>query len=542
MIAFPTDIAHVLMESLRDRPGQEAIVTRSGSWSYRQLDDAANRAANALLALGVKPGDRIAVSLPQDIEIIAAFHGAMRIGAIWVGIGEGLAPPEKAYILADTGASMLICTPRIATQLEDHRSNLPALTAIVPCGSGAGDADWRKRVDAQPTRAPDAEIDPEAPAAIAYTSGTTGFPKGAVHSQRNMLLPGWYLSMTRGYDHTLRKGDCFPLTILNMLILTTLLTAQTGGTAVIIDSMRSEAIVEWIRRERIQVWNGPPPVLFTLAHDRTVLPSDLASLREVWSGGAECPAAVRKAFESKFERRIFSTYGQTEVPTTIAMEPLGEAHIPGMTGRPLPHFALTIRGEQDEPLATGESGQICVAAQPPAEIRAAFRRDYGIALSEDDEPPIYTPMLGYWQRPQESERTLRGGILHTGDAAILDAKGNLRFADRLSLILNRGGANVYPAEIERVVTALADVEACAVFGVPDERLGQRVAMLVQFTPNAAPRIEPVLEHCRSELAPYKVPELVGVVDAFPRNAMGKIDRRAVSATGSQIVRRVGARA
>lgn len=546
MITFPRDAAHVLVEPLRQRPDQEAIVTRSGSTSYRQLDGLGDRAANVLLALGIRPGDRVAACLPNDIDIIAAFHGAMRIGAVWVGVGEGLATPERAYILRDSGAKLLLCEQMVADQLAGHRSELSELTRIVTCDAGAGAAnEWRSLLAAQPEHRPEVPIDPSGPAAIAYTSGTTGHPKGALHSQRNLLLPGWYLSITRGYDAGLRKGDCFPLTILNLLVLTTLLTAQAGGCSVVMDAVRSDTVVEWIRRERVAVWNGPPPLLYTLAHDPTVQAADLASLVEVWSGGAECPRAIRQAFEAKFGIRIFSTYGLTEAPTVIAIESPRREHIPGTTGKSLPHLELTIRGAQGEKLRSGESGEICVEPKSPAAIRAALRADWGIELTEQDEPPIYTPMLGYWGRPDDSRHALDGALLRTHDAGVLDEDGNLWFSDRLSQIVNRGGANVYPAEIERVVLELSAVEACAVFGVPDERLGQRVAMLVQLSEDSEPALEAleaVLDHCKSELAPYKIPELVATVEDLPRNAMGKIDRRAVASMGETLVRRVRTRA
>lgn len=533
MTTFPGDVAGVLAEAVRLRPEQEAIVTRSTSASYRQLDALANRAAHALLGLGIGPGDRIAACLPNDIGIVAAFHGAMRIGAVWVGVGETLTAAEKAHILDDTTARALICTAPVADQITAHATPLRDLRATV------ADAAWQSLLAAQPETPPLIAVDPDAPAAIAYTSGTTGVPKGAVHSQRNLLLPGWYLARTRRYDHTLRKGDCFPLTILNMMVLTTLLTAQAQGCAVIMDSMASDAVVQWIRREQVQVWNGPPPVLYTLAHDPTVLPSDLASLREVWSGGAECPPAIRQAFEAKFAQRIFSTYGQTEAPAVVTIESPSQPHAPGMTGPPLPHLDLTIRGAGGELAAPGESGEVCVAPRRPEAIRAALAADWGVELDEDDEPPVYTPMIGYWQRPQESRKALADDLLRTGDTGCLE-DGGLRLTGRLNLIVNRGGANVYPAEVERVVLELPEVEACAVFGVPDDRLGERVALLVQFATAAEPSHEPILERCRAELAPYKVPELVGAIDAFPRNAMGKIDRKALAGVGGQLVHRVAA--
>jgi acyl-CoA synthetase (AMP-forming)/AMP-acid ligase II len=171
--------------------------------------------------LGVKTGDRVAASLPNEAEVVAAFHGAMRLGAIWVGINRALAPPEREYILDDAGASVY---------LDDADALRAAIDAASP----------HEAVD----------VDPFAPAGIAYTSGTTGYPKGAVHSQYNLLLPGRMVVESRGYDTRLRKGDCFALTILNMQVLTTLLVAQCGGTSIVMDRLDATGVAEWIRQER----------------------------------------------------------------------------------------------------------------------------------------------------------------------------------------------------------------------------------------------------------------------------------------------------
>ena len=154
-----------------------------------------------------------------------------------------------------------------------------------------------------------ADVDPFAPAGIAYTSGTTGYPKGAVHSQYNLLLPGAMLGVSRGYGPTLRKGDFLPLTILNMQVLTTLLTAQAGGSAVIFDRSDAAGVAEWIRAERVTTWNGPPALIHSLAGRRRGRARALASLDEVWNGGGDCPEPVRAAFAAKFGKPSSSRTG-----------------------------------------------------------------------------------------------------------------------------------------------------------------------------------------------------------------------------------------
>jgi acyl-CoA synthetase (AMP-forming)/AMP-acid ligase II len=335
---MPGTVARVLDRALAAAPDREALVTRSQRLTYAELDRLADRAAHAFVALGVGPGDRVAVSLPNDTDL----------------------------------------------PVLDTRS-------------------WRATLDAAGGMPIGVDVDPHAPAAIAYTSGTTGRPKGAVHSQYTLLLPGAVLVETRGYGSGLRKGDCFALTIR-----------------------------AW--------WRST-------------------------SGQAPATFPVRRAEPS----------------------PTWPCASPARTVRPSPAGAL---------------GEICVGAA--------------------DHP--YRTMLGYWERPEAGPDTLAGGELHTGDIGYLDDDGLLHVCDRKSLLIIRGGANVYPAEIERVLVEHPAVGAAAVFGVPDERFGERVAAVVQPTAGITVDVEDVRALLSANLARYEVPGQIAVVTALPRNAMGKIVR------------------
>ena len=476
MRPVPQSVARVLDGVLARNPDGEALVTRSDRLSYAELDRLADRAAWALRDLGVRSGDRVAASLPNDTAVVVAFHGAMRLGAVWVGVNRALAPPEKRWLLSDCGATLLLG--------EDDGPDLGVRLV--------GLTDWQAAVDAAADGPVGVDVDPFAPAGIAYTSGTTGHPKGALHSQHNLLVPGTVLVETRGYGPDLRKGDCFPFTILNMAVLTTLLVSQAGGCSVVMDRIDAEGVVDWIRRERVTTWNGPPALLHDLATSDAVAPAALASLTEVWTGGADCPEAIRERFHAKFGVPVTATYGLSEAPTVVAIDPRDGSHVAGASGRPLPHLAVRV-----------VDGEVCVGPAPG-----------------DDR---YRTMLGYWQRPEATSSALAGGELHTGDLGDLGEDGFLRIRDRKSLLILRGGANVYPAEVERVLLEAPGVAACAVLGVPDERLGERVVAVVETSGGPLDE-EAVRAHCLASLARYKVPERFAVVAALPRNAMGKIVR------------------
>ncbi len=477
----PAGVFDVLAAPVASRPDAPALVAKSGSVTYAELDGLADRAAGALYALGLRPGDRVAASLPNDLDIVVAFHGAMRLGAIWVGINRALAPPEKDYLVTDSGAGLVLADDATAGDLHDRLD--PDTHLVAPAG-------WTAAMASSAGRPPVPVPDPEAPAAIAYTSGTTGFPKGAVHCQAGLLLPGAATVARRRWGPDLRKGDSLPFTILNLLVLTTLLTAQAGGTEVIIDQMDVATVVSWIRRERVTTWNGPPAQLHTMIADQSITRADLASLQEVWAGGADCPERLRVAFEERFGIPVMRTYGLTESPALVSVDDVDGERPPGTSGRPLDHIKVrSIDGE--------------LVLAPTTSGPWAHR---------------YRPTLGYWNQPPA------GRTLHTGDLGVLEPSGHIRVLGRKSQLIIRGGANVYPAEVERVLIDAPGVAGCAVVGVPDERLGERVGAVVERRPGEPADQAAILAHCRASLAAYKVPERLVVVDLLPRNQMGKVPR------------------
>lgn len=485
--AVPGTIAEVLDAALAARPDATAIEAVSGSWTYRELDEHAQRAAGALWELGVRPGDRVAACLPNDLDIVAAFHGSQRIGAIWAGIGEALAVAEQQQLHQVCAPTVTLAGPRCALSSPDCVDT----------------ARWRALLDraTPPAVTPRVPLAPHDPAAIAFTSGTSGLPKAVVHSHRNLLLPGAVLTATRGWGPELRKGDSFPLTILNLIVLSTLLTAQAQGVAVIFDRRDVAGVAEWISGHRVTVWNGAPAQLYDLARRPE---ADLSSLREVWSGGADTSDEVRRAFAQTHGVTPRTTYGLTEAPTVVAIDPPGDEWRPGASGQVLPQFDVAAYDDDGRRLPPGELG----------ELRIAGRADGPWA-------GLWHPMLGHWDggalRPADP------GPTATGDIGTVDAEGWLTVLDRKKLVIIRGGANVYPLEVERVIAGHPAVSRVAVCPLPDPRLGQRVAAIVE-SGDPALDFTALAELCGRELAGYKVPEFWSRVDALPLNAMGKVER------------------
>lgn len=486
-------IAAVLDAARRDRPDAAAVEAVSGVWTYAELDDRADRAAGALWSLGVRPGDRVAACLPNDLDIVAAFHGAQRIGAIWAGIGEALTASEQRY-LDD------LCAPMVVLAGAQCRVT----------SSACVDSDRWAELMATGTVAPPVETEVDAPAAIAFTSGTSGQPKAVVHSQRNLLLPGAALVATRGWGPELRKGDSFPLTILNLMVLSTLLTAQAGGCAVVMNRRDVDGVADWIATRRITVWNGAPAQLYDLARRPDL---DLSSLTEVWSGGGDTPESLRQAFHAAHGLLPRVTYGLTEAPTVVSIDPPRTPPRPGTCGQVLPQYTVAAYDDDGHRLPAGELGELRLSGTTTGPWANRWR-----------------PMLGYWE--PEGIRAPDPGPIPTGDIGTVDADGWLTVLDRKKLVIIRGGANVYPLEVERVIAAHPAVAKVAVCGIADDRLGHRVAAVIE-SGGVAIDVAELTALCRRELSPYKVPEIWSVVDALPVNAMGKVERTKLPALAAR---------
>jgi long-chain acyl-CoA synthetase len=504
-VGGPGTVAGLLDAPLAAEPDRLALVGRHGRYTVAELDEAVNRAAGALAAFGVGPGDRVAMSLPNDVDVVIGYLAAMRLGAIWLGVNRPLAGPEKAYMLADAQVAVLLADPATADGLARHVDELADLRELVVVDHDAPSDRWREAVaESAPVR-PTVEIDPLAPAAIAYTSGTTGFPKGAVHSHHNMLLPG-RVSAVRG-THTPGGvlGVALPLTILNLVVLGPCVAFQCDMSLVAMDRIDGVGMAEWIAAEGITTFSAVPAMVHDLLTNPAVTDDMLESIEAIGVGGADMPDAFRRLYQERFGTRVGTGYGLTEAPTAVTVEDVTRPPVPDSCGAALPQCRIHILDEHDRPLPPDTPGEVCVGQ-----------------ATDGDFADDYRPMLGYWNRPEASAEALRGGLLHTGDIGSLDAEGNLRIHDRKNDLIIRGGANVYPAEVERVLHEDPNVAACAVIGVTDDRLGERVAAFVQLLDGATTSADELRELCAANLARYKVPDTVTFVDGFDRTPMGKI--------------------
>ena len=504
----PQTTAEILDRVVAETPDAEALVGRHGRFTFASLDQQVNRAAQALVALGVGPGDRVAACLPNDVDLPIAFLATQRLGAVWVGINRILAPPEKAHILEDSGARVFLVADELARELDGGVAPLPTLEHVVPVDPTTDTVGWRARCARAPARRPEVEIDPFEPAAIAYTSGTTGVPKGAVHSQHNLLLPGAVFHLTERFEPDTRQGAVLALTILNLVVLEVLAPWYDRRCLVCIDRSDATGLADWIREEGVGAFWGVPTILHDLLASPDVKPEDLATLRHPGVGGSDVPPEMMALYRERFGRNVNIGYGMTEAPTAVTAGEGFDGAPPGLCGRPVEQCAIEVRDDEGRVLPPGEIGEICVRAAESGPFAG-----------------VYTPMLGYWRRPDATAEALRDGVYHTGDLGTFLEDGNLTIRGRRGELILRGGANVYPAEVERALAAHPDVAFAAVLGVADERLGQRVVAAVEAAEGAAaPDAESLRRFCSERIARYKVPDRIEIVDELPRNAMGKVQK------------------
>ena len=515
---FPRDVAGLIERAAAACPDDEALGDTVRSYTFAELSRAVDGAAALMARAGIAPGERVAASLGNECNLVIAFFAAMRLGAVWVGINKILPLDDKRYILDHSGARLLLADSAVEPQIEALRGELPGLAHAWILDAPDRDGGWAAALADASAAAPRPDIDPFAPAAIMYTSGTTGVPKGVVHSQHNMIVVP-----AAAFAHGLmqpdaRRGSALPLTITNVMILGPVAAFLACKPFFFAPTIKIEPLIAWISEKRI----GQIAFVPTMIYDLLQAGLDLPDWFRVSSGGAPLPEAIRETFFSRYGYHVTTSYGLTEAPTVVAQS--FDAVAPeGASGRAMPQFEITIRDADGNVVPTGTVGEVCfgpVRSGPWANV--------------------YTPPLGYWREADKTAALLRGGVVHSGDHGSLDEDGWLSIADRSSELILRGGSNVYPAEVERVLHAHDGVADCAIVGRPDLRMGMLTVAFVQpATPGTdLGELEAALKaHCLDKLTRYKVPDEWRFLDQFPRNAMGKVVkprlREMIAAAGAQ---------
>lgn len=505
----PQSVAAALRCSIETLSSQPALIGRYSRYSFLECDDAINAAASGLLALGVRPLDRVAITGRNDPDIVIAFHACQRIGAVWTGISRQLSALEKVGQLRDCGVTLYIADDASRIEVEPYLAELPELQRTIGLEPARLDSEWRTLIaEHQGAKAPDIALDPFAPAIISYTSGTTGKPKGVVHSQHNLMV-ATANTMPAGVA---RFGCALQLTTANIMMNHGLAALRHGVTLVCMDRLDADGILQWVDAEDIDGFRVPPPILYDLLTKPEYASVDMMRFTYLATAGAPPSRKLRELYEARLGRPLLNAYGLSEAPGIVTELRAGDSLDDGAIGRPMPHLDVRILDEHGHEVPDQQSGEICVRA-----------------IRDGKWAEVYTPMLGYWKLPTATRETLVDGWLRTGDIGYRDSSGMLFVRSRRSEMILRGGSNIYPSEIEGIIQEDARVRESIVVGAPDERLGQIVVAAIEHDPaiSAAELRTDLSARIAKRVARYKQPAHWLFSTQLPRNAMGKIDRIAV---------------
>lgn len=460
--------------------------------SYEALPAAVGAVVDALHRAGARPGDRIAVALDNCVTAVESFLACAALGGIWVGINPTAPASERGRQLEQVRPRLLIA------QTSDGVP--PGIEVLDPADLIARPSPGASAVDVG------SRPDPRQPCAIAFTSGTTGTPKAIVHSRAAVSLTAASVARAsvRADD---RRGVCLPLSIHNVMIVGPLAALTAGATTVLLEKMHAAAVAAACAQlELTTVAALVPATVFDLAYRDDIARDALKSLRVAGTGGAGLPETVRRAFEAKFHVRLAGSYGLSEAPAVVCLEDPSNPHAEGSSGVPLLHVSVEVREVDGAPVAAGVHGQIWVG---PAET--------------GPWAGLHRPAIGTWTEAGWIPRTDHDPWWSTGDIGCLDANGALHVAARTSDVIVRGGVNVTTAELEAVIGDIPGVRHAAVLGRPDRRLGQQIIAFVELDDHdAGVDADSLRRHAQTLLSHGKVPDHFVILDALPRNAMGKV--------------------
>jgi len=479
-----------------EAPGRKAIVFERQDISYGALDACAGALAAALKANGVRRGDRVALYLPNIPAFMLAYLAGQKVGAIVVSINSMFKAEEVKYIVNDSGAKLMFTTAELLPNVP--RDECPALGKIVNCeGAAAGEivlGDW---LSAGRTQFRTENMNPGDPAALLYSSGTTGFPKGVTLTHNNIITNTRAAVHCSGHSSGDRLAIFLPL--FHVFAQNYIMNAgfEAGATLVLFRRFVPDVVLEEIQRQRVTMFFGVPTIYIALL-GANVPKEKLASIRYYFSAAATMPQEISRRWTDTYGPAVHEGYGLTECSPCAAYNHVSR-HKFGSVGTAIEDFEVKIFDENDKEVARGEWGEIVM-------------RGPGV-------------MKEYWGKPAETAEALRSGWLHSGDIGSMDEEGYVFIVDRVKDMINVSGFKVWPAEVENYLYQIPEIKEVAVFGIPDPLKGESVCAAVVLKEGAQLAPEYVIDWCREKLAAYKTPARVDIVKELPKSATGKILKR-----------------
>jgi long-chain acyl-CoA synthetase len=494
------NLAVMLSETAQSAPDRPAALFTGGQLTYRQLDQASDRLAGSLTAIGIAPGDRVALQLPNIPQFLISYFGILKAGGIVVPLNVMLKAPEVAFHLGDSGARVLIAWEGILGEAAKgaEAAGLDRIYAVGHAGDSGAAVAFERLLDVAVPNFVMTTRQPMDTAVIVYTSGTTGRPKGAelTHMQlyMNADIPGRLFNVQPEDIVTtmLPLFHVFGLSsILNVCV-------RFGCTMSLIPRFTAEAVLTAIQRDRATIFEGVPTMFADVLSYPGLDDYDLSSLRIAISGGASIPAPLLDAFEERFGLVILEGYGLTETASTTTFNISADERRVYSVGKPIWGTQTQVWDADGRPLPPG-----------PENVGEVVTRGMHV-------------MKGYWNNSEATADAFTGGWLHTGDLGYFDEDGFLFIVSRKKELIIRGGYNVYPTEIENVLHAHPAVAEAAVVGVPDERLGEEVMAVIITRPSMDLLEHELVAYCGARLAAYKCPRIFQFRAELPKNTLGKV--------------------
>jgi long-chain acyl-CoA synthetase len=503
--------------------------------TYRELSEQTARLAQAFKTLGLAPGDRLALMLPNCPQLVMAYHAALRLGAVVVMLNPLLSPKELQFQLADSGARRLVALDHFQPQVEEVERTLGLEQVIVTgladalpwplnwlypvkarrqgltvgCRPGPARVAWKSLLTHPPL--PDGPLpDPQDLAVLQYTGGTTGTPKAAMLTHANLMVN---VAQINAWLHQVRYGEervmgLLPFT--HSFGLTACLNwpMSQGALIILLPRFEINSLLKALKKHRPTMLPAVPTLFVALINDPRLPKLDLSSLWAAISGSAPLPLEVRDRFEELSGCRIMEGYGLTEASPVTHLNPVAGPRPMGSMGLPLPGtLARVVDHETGRDLPPGEVGELILRG-----------------------PQV---MRGYWQNPGETEVALKDGWLYTGDLAKMDEQGYFYIVERKKDLIIAGGYNIYPREVEEVLYQHPQVKEAVALGVPDAYRGETVKVVIVPRDGARLTAEEIQAYCRKQLAVYKVPRIVEFREQLPKSQVGKVLRRVLKEEAGQ---------
>jgi long-chain acyl-CoA synthetase len=501
------NLAMLLEISARRDPGKVALMLDEMKLRYAEVNGAANKIANGLVGLGVRPGDKVALMLPNTPHFVICYYAILKLGATVVPLNVLFKRHEVAYHLDDSDAVALIVWEGFLGEAAEGfqqakrcrrliAAQAPGSTAALPDGAlplNALMADTSPAFDTHQTM-------PDDTAVILYTSGTTGRPKGAELSHFNMFFNAYI-----GSEKILQTGsDEIGLAVLPLFhsfgqtcVMNALIYA--GATITLLPRFEPQKALEVLARDRVTFFAGVPTMYFYLLNFPGADQYDLSALRRCVSGGSAMPVEVMHAFNKKYSVTILEGYGLSETSPVASFNQLGRDPKPGSIGTPIWGVEMRCVDAEGREAPVGELGEIVIRG--------------------------HNVMKGYYKRSDANAEAIKDGWFFTGDVAYQDEDGYFFIKDRVKDMIIRGGFNVYPREIEEVLYGHPAVAEAAVIGIHDPALGEEIKAVVAFKPGHIAAEQEIIDYCKERLAAYKYPRSVEMRDTLPKTATGKILKR-----------------